>query len=51
MGKACDSVMATAKFNIHFSCNHIAGVENKTADLLSRWSYDHSDYMKLYDLV
>ena len=50
MGKARDSVMATiarniwlitAKFNIHFSCNHVAGVENQPADLLSRWSYHH----------
>ena len=60
MGKARDTVMATiaryiwlvtAKFNIHFSCHHIAGVENNTSDLLSRWSYQQADYVQLNNLV
>ena len=60
MGKARDTVMATiarniwlitAKFNIHFSCYHIAGIENRTADLLSRWSYQKADYKKLHQLI
>ena len=60
MGRARDTAMVTiarniwlitAKFNIHFSCHHIAGVENKTADLFSRWSNQQSDYIKLHQLM
>ena len=60
MDRARDPVMATiarkiwlltAKFNIHFPCQHIAGTVNTTSDLLSRWSNSTSDVAKLHQLV
>ena len=43
--------MITAKFNIHFSCQHIEGVVNHTADLLSTGFNVQSDFIKLNQLV
>ena len=60
MGRARDPVMdtiarntwlLTAKFNIYFSCQHIAGTVNTTAGLLSMWSNSPSPVVKLHQLV
>ena len=59
-GRARDQLLAsiarnvwlvTAIFNITLIVNHIPGIKNNTADLLSRWSQSHTDFEKLACLV
>ena len=58
-GRTRDDTLATcarniwllsALYNIHFTFSHIAGVQNTTADLLSRWGNSHNDWNKLQQL-
>ena len=42
--------LLSALYNIHFTFSHIAGVQNTTADLLSRWGNSYHDWSKLQSL-
>ena len=40
-----------AKFDVELVYQHIHGIHNPIADLLSRWTNHHSDFVKLYTYV
>ena len=55
-GGSRDSILATcarniwllsAMFNMTVNFSHIAGVQNTVADLLSRWTNSHQDFVAL----
>ena len=59
-GKARDPTLATCArniwlltslFNIQLMVNHIPGVQNETADVLSRWYGTESQIHRLFTLV
>ena len=59
-GRSRDDTLATcarniwllsAMYNFDILLYHIPGRDNITADLLSRWTNSHEDYIKLYQLV
>ena len=43
--------LLTSLFNIHLTINHISGICNETADLLSRWHVTEVQFKKLSKLV